>query len=478
MILMLFEFISFIKRISVPLPILIVNFACLGFAFYNGQNRGVVNIDYLFSIFFVGNKFLFIAYGSIIAAIDIFIIFSKSYNFTPVSFIENWEMLHLISFGFNYALLIQIFLGLVAIVTINWCIFFILSNGVVSANKKICSLFVVAIILIDVMVGTFYTNGLQTEPIIQNKAGINPSTSGIASFVTETKTRYFSDKDNIELKPRESALYQSLNELKEENYPEKMVLIVVESYGLFKNNEINNYLMDEFRRELNKNYKVKFNKVKFSGATTSGEIRELCGVQGDSYGIKSFIEKHECLPGRLIDLGYKTSGFHYFYKSSFNRGVWWPKIGLSNIYFLDSYNTKKRKLCGGFLNGGCDRQLIIDLFNSIDSQSKSFSYALTLNSHLPVHRNDDIISIENNEVNNFDDASSNVKLLINSWRVVLQEVAGQLNNKIRDDALVVIVGDHAPPYLNKQDRSMFSTAEVPYIIVSSKNLKSIDGENK
>lgn len=475
---MVLEFISFIKKIATHLPILIVNFACFAFAFYNGQNRGVVNIDYLFSIFLVGNKVLFIVYNSIVAAIDIFIIFSKSYNFTPVSFIENWEMLHLISFGFNYTLLFQILLASVAIISINWFVFLIFSRGVISANKKICSLFIVAVILMDVMVGTFNTNGLQNESIIPNTFGVNPSTSGVASFVTETKTRYFSDKNNIGIKPRDSALYDSLNEFNGEAYPKKILLIVVESYGLFKNNNTNNYLVGEFSKNLEKNYKVKFNSVKFSGATTSGEIRELCGLQGDSYEIKSFIAKHECLPSKLIDLGYKTSGFHYFYKSSFNRDVWWPKIGLSNIYFLDYYNSKKRKLCGGFLNGGCDRQLISDLFESIDNQSKSFSYALTLNSHLPVHRNDDIISIEKDEENDFVDVSQNIKLLMNSWRVVFQEVTEQLNKKIHDDIMVVIVGDHAPPYLNKQDRSMFSTAEVPYIIVESKINNKSDLENK
>jgi hypothetical protein len=50
---------AFFKN-SAPLPLLVLNFVCLYFAFYNDQNRGLINIDYLFSIFLVGNKFLFI----------------------------------------------------------------------------------------------------------------------------------------------------------------------------------------------------------------------------------------------------------------------------------------------------------------------------------------------------------------------------------------------------------------------------------
>jgi hypothetical protein len=297
---------------------------------------------------------------------------------------------------------------------------------------------------------------------------INPSTSGLASLVSESKSRYFSEENNIEIVPRVSALSYSLADFEVDNYPNKILLIVLESYGLFKNEAIYNEIINEFSNKINKNYIIKLKSVKFSGATTSGEIRELCGVKADSYEIVSILKKHECLPSRLANLGYKTTGFHYFFKSSFNRDIWWPKVGFSNTYFLDSYNHRKKILCGGFLNGWCDKQLILDLFESLDDQSKSFSYGLTLNSHLPVHRNDDIIAIKKLKEKKYFDVTNDIELLIDSWRVVFNEVSEQLNKKNCNDVLIVIVGDHAPPYMAKQNRSVFSSAEVPYIVISPK----------
>jgi hypothetical protein len=97
-----------VKIIATNLSILIINFACLGFAFYNNQTRGLINIDYLLSIFFIKSKSIFVIYTAFVSATDFFIIFAKSYNFTPVSFFENWKMLGLISFKYNQNLIYQL----------------------------------------------------------------------------------------------------------------------------------------------------------------------------------------------------------------------------------------------------------------------------------------------------------------------------------------------------------------------------------
>jgi phosphoglycerol transferase MdoB-like AlkP superfamily enzyme len=374
----------FIRKISAPSAILFVNFTCLGFAFYNGHNRGVVNIDYLISIFLLNKKFLFIIYASLISIVDFLIIFSKSYNFTPVSFLENWEMLGFFNYGFNIFLLFQCLFFLVTIIIINYYVFIFTTDSPIN-NKKIGAVVIVGALLLDVLFGSFYTNGLESKSIISNNFNINPSTSGLASLIAESNTRYFSSNTKIKIKTVESALYQSLNRSDQVAYPRKIVLIVIESYGLFNDEAINNELLNEFRENLNENYQIGFNSIRFNGATTSGEIRELCGVHGDYHDVQSITEKQECLPSKLLNQNYTTSAFHYYYKSAFNRGIWWPKVGLVNVHFLDSHaKGDNGKLCGGFLNGGCDKYLISDLFDSIENESKSFSYALTLNSHLPL----------------------------------------------------------------------------------------------
>lgn len=449
---------------------MILNFIGYALALFSGGGRGIVNIDYLL-LLFIPNKALGVVYLVFTSLIDLFISYASIFHFTPISFIENFKLVF--NFDYRYNIIAVIFSFLVLSVLVTVCKKIVSIISVYNKGKMLAGSVFLAILLIsDASLGAFYSSGFQHNSFFQNPLKINVSTSGFIYLASEVRGRYFLSRDDqFKNKPVASAVDLALNNVEVKFYPKKIALIIIESYGLVRNKEIQNYLLEEFNESIEVKKSIRSGEIPFSGATTSAEIRELCGIQGDYKLAMHNFDSSQCLPNRLKRLGYHAIGFHYYYRSAFNRAEWWPHVGLNDSRFLDAQQQKSGVgLCGGLFNGGCDKDLIDDLFASMDGvDTKTFSYGLTLNSHLPVYNNRYISQLGTAEIYRIGKLSGSIDALVSSWRVVLKAISININARPDLDMLVVIVGDHPPPFLIPKDRGLFSNTHVPYIIVNTNN---------
>ena len=153
----------------------------------------------------------------------------------------------------------------------------------------------------------------------------------------------------------------------------------------------------------------------------------------------------------------------------FQRNIWWKNIGIDNLNFRENiqsfYNYKlKLNYNTSFISVNDE-----DAFNFIQAKTskegKQFSYLLTENSHLPFMSNVEkpifthLFDIDN-EINLSEEAKNQHKRISN----FLFYVASHLDsNKFQN---ILIVGDHMPPFVKKNDRDFYNNQFVPYFIIT------------
>ena len=105
-----------------------------------------------------------------------------------------------------------------------------------------------------------------------------PARSSIAHFAGDIITR---DRGYRGMPARIAAGTDSLRrDLATQNH--NVAIIVVESWGVLAESAAHNRWLDLFRTPaLQQRYRVRTGQVPFRGGTTSGELRELCGVLTD-----------------------------------------------------------------------------------------------------------------------------------------------------------------------------------------------------
>jgi hypothetical protein len=197
--------------------------------------------------------------------------------------------------------------------------------------------------------------------------------------------------------------------------------------------------------------------VEFSGPTTYGELRTLCLLVGGYDRLKSE-SATTCLPRLAADKGWKTSGYHGFTERMFDRAIWWPTIGVQNMYFLEQLKAAgATQRCGAAFAGICDAELLRRAASSISP--RSLVYVLTLNTHLPLASTE--VSADLAPL--CQDAPRSACELLSATGRVLDEVRQVADE--HPNSLVLVVGDHAPPFKNKAARQAFSPNRVPAWIV-------------
>jgi hypothetical protein len=159
-----------------------------------------------------------------------------------------------------------------------------------------------------------------------------------------------------------------------------MLVIIVESMGV-PNSTVLKTRMEEklFTSKVKARWATTSLNEPFSGSTTSGEIRVLCGLTGQYHRL-TVDNASQCLPNKIALAGYTTTGMHGFTSQMFDRATWWPTIGINNRFFAEQLSNSGN-FCGHAFPGICDKDLIIRAVN-IAGQPKQFVYLLTLNSHL------------------------------------------------------------------------------------------------
>lgn len=244
-------------------------------------------------------------------------------------------------------------------------------------------------------------------------------------------------------------------------HPDRSILfVVVESLGIPKSDDALEFLRQSV---LVNSYKTNFYQIEFRGATTSGELRSLCGLEG-SYTAANTSNGNDCLPAQLSKLGWQTSGFHGFSNRVFDRQYWWPTIGLDRVFFIESPEVAVLNRCGNVFRGACDHALV-DLAISHIATPKSFAYVLTLNTHLPVVPIE--LPTKLSDICYIDAVPKVACMHIAALRDVLQSIVIGTSS-LPTRPLIVIVGDHAPPFSAINERGAFRQDVVPGFVLEPK----------
>jgi phosphoglycerol transferase MdoB-like AlkP superfamily enzyme len=248
-----------------------------------------------------------------------------------------------------------------------------------------------------------------------------------------------------------------------------LVLILVESWGLAQDMGVRDALVQPYSRpELLARYEVLQGTVPFNGSTVAGEARELCGNNlGFDILAISDRESHNCLPDRLVALGYRSIALHGMDGGMFNRSTWYKSIGFQGEWFRDEFRQQGLPDCMGAFVGTCDSAIAEWIGNRLEKQDADpdFVYWMTLNSHLPVLIPSALPAAAD---------CSRTSLLseqppLCSWYQLVSNVHDSVFRlamaKLARPTVFVIVGDHAPPFANPALRSQFSGTVVPYVLL-------------
>jgi hypothetical protein len=241
-------------------------------------------------------------------------------------------------------------------------------------------------------------------------------------------------------------------------HPEQGILfIVVESMGLPVNDQLRTWLATRLvNAPLTEHYRVVESAPPFRGSTTSGELRALCALTGSYRQIDPDLAS-SCLPARLAAQGWMTIGIHGFSGKMFDRETWWPVIGIQSRNFVDSDFLRGSKRCGTVFAGACDEQVIeraVELLNG----GRRFVYVLTLNTHLPIEAHPVPAELQHEcELTQTDPESCDLLAALGR----LLETVKDAVSKAVPAPLVIVVGDHAPPFSRDTARASFDQERVP-----------------
>jgi hypothetical protein len=249
---------------------------------------------------------------------------------------------------------------------------------------------------------------------------------------------------------------------------ENLLLVVVESLGSFQDETLDRELFSLVSKpEIAAKYEISFGRVPFVGHTIQGEFRELCGVLLHGMGKGEF---PDCLPSRLRRKGYRSFGAHGFTNQFYRRYQWYPRLGFDEALLAeDLRQANLSSSCGSGFSGLCDGEMLdwarAKLTQGTDGKPV-FVYLLTLNSHHPV-------SAKNAEGSRYS-CESNARVAENPEVCLHNRILARVLDGIVSLALapelprtrILIVGDHAPPFLGARERALYRQDVVPYYSLS------------
>lgn len=243
---------------------------------------------------------------------------------------------------------------------------------------------------------------------------------------------------------------------------ENVVLVVVESMGRLRDS-------GGFTREfapfsdprLLQRYTVRMGTVPFTGATIAGEMRELCRLRtGLEITGNTLKNRQPCLPERYRRAGYDAVAFHGFRGTMFQRSEWYPLLGFTATHFLDDMTDQRQ--CDGAFYGVCDEAIVSMMDRRLQAQRQGtappqFLYWMTLNSHLAVDEQSAPAEVCPVAANRH----------VCAHLAYVQKVLDSVKQLALDPAIgpthIMLVGDHAPPFITPDDRNRFNSSVVPFI---------------
>ena len=252
-----------------------------------------------------------------------------------------------------------------------------------------------------------------------------------------------------------------------------VMLVIVESMGQPRDPALRAELEKIWMRpELRDRFEMSHGTTAFFGSTTNGEMRELCGRWGNYFAITH--KDPSCLPAKLAAKGYRTTSYHAFTSSFFQRGAWYPLIGIQHSEFGTTLERRGAETCANVFVGACDRD-IPKLIGQDLARAKQpqFVYWLTLNSHLPVIESKQLGTEKCGELGpKLDWKFPMICRLFALWDQTAQALAKEVNKPDFPPTDILIVGDHMPPFTRQASRLQFESTDIPWILLRDRRTQS------
>lgn len=249
-----------------------------------------------------------------------------------------------------------------------------------------------------------------------------------------------------------------------------LLVIIVESWGI-SSHPYDRALSDRLWNPArwNGRYDVTRGRSRYYGSTTSAELRELCAAWSDfeSYDF----DDADCLPKKFRAAGFQVEALHSFNGTFFDRAAWYPRIGFERALFAKELLSIGADYCDGVFAGACDRdvpRLIGQRLREAPHRRK-FLYWLTLNGHLPVPSDPELGTHDCR----IGDAPwrEQYPMLCRSFelqRQLIDTITAEIMKPDFPDTDILIVGDHMPPYFQRDLRRRFDHEHVPWIMLRSR----------
>lgn len=447
-------------KLDIVLPALLIAFSLTAMYFLENiisVYRPIISFELMFSAALTSLR-------SVVSSLT-------NFAFTTIFFLVlSFQLVELVSVGFNISILDIYFsivhsaAGMPIVARYVLILFVILWIAVsyferkiprINIRKRFFLMLFVAPISFDIILGA---NRLFPKDIVKFPNIISaPIINRLYSDSVDEKFEYW---DNT---PKSNLLL--FDSIITNNY---VLFIEFESLGVAKDGRDDEFLNSIIQKTF-KNYELinKFEE-KFFGGTLSGELRTLCGIK--SYG--DLIRNPEvregelsrCIPNILANSknsAHLTIAAHANFGSFYNREKVYPALGFDKAILASDLNKNLESNCDNVQFVRCDNE-VLDKLKEVLTNEKSekiFIHFMTINSHFPY---------SGNVVKNLD-SNDSLTAYFAAVDSTLDALAHFINgSKIIPD-VIIISGDHAPPFTSPTDKSKFESDVVPVYVFKALN---------
>ena len=476
---------KYVKEFPTILIIVLINIVLTGFLEIT-ISRPIIYYEYIFLpivIILAGKHIYRTAILISLILLDILYNLSHLYFFDIFNYIGKIPYLFIAKFNTSFWIFILLGLGILV-----WlCSFLIkifelklsrLEDKKLKIYIALSLSFFIVVYIIDSLNGTSLIgekdNGKHIINITtKNKKEYNVGRSLIKELYNDYKLFQLGKKELIEL-----ADFKNINNDSSFSYKyfynstgNKEVVIVLESWGLLLNKELLKDQIAPFYKLDSNKFKITFEKSYFNGATLQAESRELLNKEGEAYF--SVINHNKCdiksLIKKKVEQKYKTLALQPF-DGTYSVGAKYKKlIGFETFrdykFFHDS--LKLKTIFNNQYQSVLDEEVFTYIFENLKKSTKNFTYCLSINTHLPFHltkeQKNDTAFIKFREI--YKNKFPNEDVLGMYYRMNQELISIAILINKTDVDKVLIIGDHAPPYIFKNERNLFATDNVPSILI-------------
>lgn len=238
---------------------------------------------------------------------------------------------------------------------------------------------------------------------------------------------------------------------------QRILSIGVESLGLPADRPGRDALARQLSGLFGPAYVAELRTAAARNSTLPGELRALCGVtvRGLPGPDDAARLAPGCVPARLAAAGWQTHGLHGNTGKFYGRAALYPRLGFGVTRFRGDFDARTVAPCPSPTNigGWCDRRVMAEAMALLSGPGRRFVHVMSLDTHLPV-------------IGDVPGCGFGGDLCRHGVRMrqSLSAMAAAVAAADAAPDLIVLWGDHPPPFLNGDSRAAFDHALVPVVI--------------